>query len=278
MNFWPRYVGDIQRKTGHLSCAEMGVYDRLLDHVYATEEALPGDLDACCRIARAMVKAERKAVESVLRQFFTLDGERYVNNRAAQEIVKARPKMDAARANGLKGGRPKRTQEKPSGLSNGLPAGTHDEPNSKAPQTQTSSSLRSEEEPPNPRKRGRLSESEPGFDRFWVAYPRKQDKPKAAKAFARLRVDEPLLTLMLAAIAQQAASEQWQREGGQFIPMPATWLNGRRWEDAQVVLPLAHSTAEAEADRTRALLAEQAAAAARAVLPPPGLLRRGVQP
>ena len=275
MNFWPRYVGDIQRKTGHLSCAEMGVYDRLLDHVYATEEALPGELDACCRIARAMDKTERKAVESVLRQFFTLEGERYVNNRAAEEIVKARPKMDAARANGLKGGRPRKSQEKPSGLSIGLPAGTHDEPNSKAPQTQSSSSLRSEEVPPNPRKRGQVSELPLGFDRFWEAYPRKQAKPQAARAFARLRVDGPLLASMLAAIAQQAASEQWQREGGQFIPLPGSWLNGRRWEDAQVVLPLAHSTAEAEADRTRALLAEQAAAAARAVPPPPGLLRRG---
>jgi hypothetical protein len=26
-------------------------------------------------------------------------------------------------------------------------------------------------------------------------------------------------------------SQQWTKDGGQFIPMPATWLNGRRWED-----------------------------------------------
>ncbi len=148
MNFWPRYIGDIQRKTGHLSCTEMGVYDRLLDHVYATEEALPGDVEACCRIARAMDKHERKAVESVLRQFFKLDGGHYLNERAAEEIVKARPKMEAARANGLKGGRPRRTEQKPTGLPDGLPPGTHDEPKSKAPQNQSSSSLRSEEQPP----------------------------------------------------------------------------------------------------------------------------------
>lgn len=235
MNFWPRYVGDIQRKTGHLSCAEMGAYDRLLDHVYATEQPLPGDVDACCRIARAMDKTERKAVESVLRQFFTLDGEHYINERAAEEIVKARPKMEAARANGLKGGRPKKTEEKPSGLPDGFPAGTQEEPNSKAPQTQSSSSLRSEE-PPNPRKRGQVSEFPPGFERFWSAYPRKQAKPAAAKAFARLRADDALLTTMLAALAKHAASEQWRKDGGQFIPYPATWLNGRRWEDAPVGL------------------------------------------
>lgn len=154
MNFWPRYVGDIQRKTGHLSCAEMGVYDRFLDHIYATEQPLPGDLEACCRIARAMDKSERKAVESVLRQFFSLEGGQYTNCRAAEEIAKAQPKIEAARTNGARGGRPKKNPEEAQEKPTGFPAGTHDEPNSKALQNQSSSSLRSEEgrakAPPRP--------------------------------------------------------------------------------------------------------------------------------
>lgn len=141
MNFWPRYIGDIQRKTGHLSCAEMGVYDRLLDHMYATEAPLPGDLDSICRIARAMNKAERGAVESVLRQFFDLDAGVYANGRVTQEIAKALPKLEAARANGKLGGRPKRTKAEP----NGLPSGTHEEPRSKAPQNHTSTPTEIEE-------------------------------------------------------------------------------------------------------------------------------------
>ena len=36
---------------------------------------------------------------------------------------------------------------------------------------------------------------------------------------------------MLAAIEKQKASAQWQENGGQFIPYPATWLNQNRWED-----------------------------------------------
>ena len=36
---------------------------------------------------------------------------------------------------------------------------------------------------------------------------------------------------MIAAIEAQKASEQWTREGGRYIPNPATWLNGGRWED-----------------------------------------------
>lgn len=74
-----------------------------------------------------------------------------------------------------------------------------------------------------------------GFDRFWSAYPRKQAKPPAVKAFAKLNPDDALLTTMLSALSRQAASEQWKKDGGQFVPYPATWLNARRWEDEQPI-------------------------------------------
>jgi hypothetical protein len=71
----------------------------------------------------------------------------------------------------------------------------------------------------------------PGFDAFWQAYPRKTAKPQAAKAFARLRPDDTLLSEMLSALTLQSQSDQWQREGGQFVPHASTWINNRRWED-----------------------------------------------
>lgn len=69
------------------------------------------------------------------------------------------------------------------------------------------------------------------FDRFWVAYPRHQGKEAARKTWEKLNPDAALLAEMLAALERQRASDQWRRDGGQFIPYPATWLNGRRWED-----------------------------------------------
>lgn len=84
---------------------------------------------------------------------------------------------------------------------------------------------------PLPPKGGAVHGFPPGFDNFWAAYPRKTAKPQAAKAFARLRPDEPLLAQMLAALALQSQTDQWQRDGGQFIPHASTWLNNRRWED-----------------------------------------------
>ena len=69
------------------------------------------------------------------------------------------------------------------------------------------------------------------FDRFWVAYPRHQGKEAARKTWEKIRPNDALLAEMLAALERQRASDQWRRDGGRFIPLPATWLNGRRWED-----------------------------------------------
>lgn len=69
---------------------------------------------------------------------------------------------------------------------------------------------------------------ERAFDLFWEAYPRKVGKVKAQTAFQKVTVS---VEVLLAAIAEQKNSVQWQKDNGQFIPHPATWLNGKRWED-----------------------------------------------
>lgn len=129
MNYWPRWINAIKKRTGALSLAEMGAYDRLLDHYYAEEQPLPLDLEKCCRLAVALTKDERKAVEKVLAEFFTRTDVGYTNERADEEIALAAPKIAAAQANGKRGGRPKGSGKKPAGF----PAGTQEEPESKAP-------------------------------------------------------------------------------------------------------------------------------------------------
>ena len=69
------------------------------------------------------------------------------------------------------------------------------------------------------------------FDRFWRLYPRKVNKQAAQRAWLRLAPDMLLCSEMSLALKRQIASEQWQRDGGRYIPYPASWLNGRRWED-----------------------------------------------
>ena len=71
------------------------------------------------------------------------------------------------------------------------------------------------------------------FSVFWLAYPKKQDKQNALKAWKKLNPDAETQRKMILAIQAQRDSPQWQKDGGQFIPMPSTWLNGRRWEDEE---------------------------------------------
>ena len=84
---------------------------------------------------------------------------------------------------------------------------------------------------PNPTRVRARRELDGLFDQFWTAYPRKEDKENARKAFAKLEPDGDLLTEILSAIEKQRQSAQWQENGGKFIPYPASWLNGKRWQD-----------------------------------------------
>lgn len=66
------------------------------------------------------------------------------------------------------------------------------------------------------------------FSVFWEAYPKKVGKGAAEKSWKKLNPD---LAVVLASLEEQKQSSQWTRDGGQFIPHPATWLNQKRWED-----------------------------------------------
>lgn len=73
------------------------------------------------------------------------------------------------------------------------------------------------------------------FSRFWAAYPKKRNKARAKQAFFRIKNIEKVFPVMIQALEKQKASADWQKEGGQYIPLPTTWLNGERWEDVEQV-------------------------------------------
>lgn len=75
------------------------------------------------------------------------------------------------------------------------------------------------------------------FGRFWAAYPKKVGKANCERWFARHKVDEETLQAMLESLAYLKTTEQWQKDCGQYIPNPQTWLNGRRWEDESAKPP-----------------------------------------
>ena len=70
-----------------------------------------------------------------------------------------------------------------------------------------------------------------GFSEFWRIYPRKVGKQAALKAWSKLKPSAELTQAILQAVEYQRTSPQWTKDGGQYIPNPATWLNQGRWED-----------------------------------------------
>lgn len=73
------------------------------------------------------------------------------------------------------------------------------------------------------------SDGEEKFAEFWKLYPKKQAKKEAQKAWKK--VNPKLFGTIMDAIAVQRHSDKWLKDGGQYIPNAASWLNGERWED-----------------------------------------------
>lgn len=69
------------------------------------------------------------------------------------------------------------------------------------------------------------------FDKFWEIYPKKKDKARAFKTWLKLKPNDELFNTIMTAVKEQAQSDQWQKDDGQYIPYPSTWLNGERWND-----------------------------------------------
>lgn len=65
------------------------------------------------------------------------------------------------------------------------------------------------------------------FGEFWAIWPHKVAKVEAEQAFLKGRIFEKI-EVVLAAVEAHKKTDQWQRG---IIPHPATWLNGKRWED-----------------------------------------------
>lgn len=70
-----------------------------------------------------------------------------------------------------------------------------------------------------------------GFAEFWSAYPKKKSKGDAEKVWKRIKPDAELRERITSSLGAMKASSDWLKDGGQFIPYPASWLNAKGWDD-----------------------------------------------
>ena len=84
MHYYKRNIGDYAKKAGRLSIIEHGVYNLLIDACY-DRERFPTEEEAIDWVW-ARTDEEIDAVKFVLKKFFTLDGEVYVQTRIQEEL------------------------------------------------------------------------------------------------------------------------------------------------------------------------------------------------
>jgi len=84
------------------------------------------------------------------------------------------------------------------------------------------------------------------FMQFWNKYPNRKAKKVAAEAWSRMDpADQGLAMRDVIDLDRPSKDPKWTEDDGRFVPMPATYLNQRRWEDAwQAVGAPTNATAE----------------------------------
>ena len=282
MNYYPFHIGDYVSATRHLSWEEDAAYRRLLDTYYVQEKPLPADLRAVCRLVLATTDSQREAVRVVLDEFFELTEDGWINSRADAEIHAMREKQQKQRDKANKrwhkqGSEPGNATAMPQHQTNDAAALKTDA--DAMPPTPTPTPIPKEKDkPPLPPKGG---EGREDFDEFWQAYPKKVGKDAAWRAWKKLREPKNVLEAIKSSLDWQRDSEQWTKDGGQYIPNPTTYLNQGRWQDEKpepvaVRMPARKQDAQAddyESPWDRASRLRMAALAPGAARKPPGYYR-----
>lgn len=230
MNYYPFHIGDYASATRHLSWVEDAAYRRLLDVYYVREEPLPADSRQVYRLVVASTDEQREAVDVVLGEFFKLTADGYRHTRCDAEINASNDKKNKASQSAQ--ARWSNARREPSALP------TKSERNTDAMRTHENTNANACETPcegnapnPNPKVNLKPHATPIGFAEFWLAYPKKVGKGAAETAWKKHR---PPLEVCVQAIASASSSHDWTKDGGQFVPNPATWINQRRWEDGHM--------------------------------------------
>lgn len=69
------------------------------------------------------------------------------------------------------------------------------------------------------------------FEWWWSEYPRKVGKFSAMKAWEQTASKHLEIEQMIAILDKQAASNEWQKENGVYVPYPASYLRAGRFLD-----------------------------------------------
>ncbi|WP_298737403.1 YdaU family protein [uncultured Psychrobacter sp.] len=211
MHYYTFHPKDYMSKTNFLEPMEDLAYRRMLDYQYLNECPLPKDIDEIAMLINMRTHSE--SIATVLRYFFELADDGYVNDRAEKEIAKYQTKSDKARESAnvrWRGTGSKASSSKASSDSNSNAMRMHSEGNANhKPSTTNQEPLTSLP-----------------FDDFWNAYDYKKGglvKPKAKWLSLSIETQK----LIMAHVPDYVKSTP----NKSYRKYPMTYLNNEGWLD-----------------------------------------------
>lgn len=69
------------------------------------------------------------------------------------------------------------------------------------------------------------------FEIFYKAYPNKKNVKTARTRWEKMKVTPELFREIMEGLERAKNSQEWGKDGGAYIPHPATWLNGEGWKN-----------------------------------------------
>lgn len=203
---------------------EHGAYTLLIDACY-DRERFP-TRDEAIEWAWARTPEEIDAVDFVLTRFFELVDGRYMQKRISEELDSYQQISETNKRIAQEREEKRRNRKR---FEHEACSSVDEAPPNHKPLTINHKPITNTTE-----KDSAPSGLDVRFETFWKAYPKRVGKDAARKAFDKRKPDEAMLNSMLSAIQSQSLTLDWQKDGGQFIPHPATWLNQGRWQDELV--------------------------------------------
>lgn len=227
----PLYVAKYLADTLNLTTEQHGAYMLLLMASWMGGGQLPNDDEQLASICKLDRKTWGK-YRPILEKFFNVTADAWAQKRLTEEYEKAQKISAKNSENGKKGGRPRNpeiTQTETQSITQTKPTGKAEQKPNETPlplPLPTSNSKASSGKPDLP----------PGFIRFWTAWPKTERKQGRAQCFDiwKRKSLEADADQIVAHVEKMKLSESW-RTG--FDPMPETYLNGRRWDGAELDAP-----------------------------------------
>ncbi len=206
MEWYPKNPTDYREDTWHLSLAEHGAYNLLIDHYMNTERPLPNNDIALSRIIGISLD-EWLSVEVAVIALFKCVSNTLQHKRCDAEIEKSYIKRRDGKVRQKKYRKQLKTKNPVTRLS------------------QVSNASRGEERIGDDRNKNMLIKNE-RFDAFWLVYPRKVGKKAAKIAYMKAidKIETDALQCNVIEFAKTITDIK-------FCAHAATWLNGECWND-----------------------------------------------